>query len=389
MAEKDGSNTAVIDMGSSSIKVGLQGDDTPREVIPTIIGYPADLTAHIPGQDDSLEACCGSKALEAKGLLRLKYPINRGMCETKDDLDNLGKILHSAHNEALAISPDETQFLITVPVLTSWNHLKNLSTFYLEECKSPAVSFHNQGVLTMMGLYARTTGVFVDCGHGVTQTVPIFNGYALPCAMQRLNLAGADLDEYMRRLLMQEGRAFETGAERVLVRDIKESGSVFVSEEAFKAATSAPPKPQAVKLPDGSKIDLDMTLTNSQAMCAEALFNPEIVGRQMGGIQHSVVAAINACPMDIRRELFKDVHTSGGTSMLEGFGDRLAAEIAKLVPHAKNLKVNEKETRQNAVFQGAAKMAEVGEVDENFWITSKEYAEHGENIVYRKGRGLL
>ena len=388
MAEKE-ANVAVVDLGTSSIKVGLQGDDTPRDIIPTVVGYPAGLTAHIPGQDDSLEACCGSKALEAKGLLRLKYPLRRGVCETKEDLENLGKVLKVAHYDSLSISPDETNFVITVPALCSWKHLKNITNHYLEECKAPSIAFHNQGVLTMMGLYARTTGVFVDCGHGMTQTVPIFGGYALPCAMQRTNLAGADLDDYMRRLLMQEGRTFETGAERALVREIKESGSVFVSDEEFNMATSKPIDPKPVELPDGSKVKLKMSLTQSQAMCAEALFNPEIIGRQMGGIQHSVVSAIEACPMDIRGELVKDIHVSGGTSMLEGFGERLNAEIQKLLPHADGLKVHEKETRQMAVFQGAAAMAEVGEQDENFWITSKEYSEHGENIVYRKGRGLL
>jgi len=380
---------AVIDLGSYSIKVGLEGDDSPRDVIPNVIGYPASLTAHIPGQDDALEACCGSKALEARGLLRLSYPMKRGACETKEDADNLGKVLETVHNDFLAVSPDETNFLITVPTLSSWLHLKSVTKHYMENLKAPSVSFHNQGVLAMMGLYARTTGVFVDCGHGSTQVVPIFGGYALPCAMQRTNLAGADLDDYLRRLLMQEGRAFETGAERALVTEIKESGCVYVSEEAFKKDTSKPPEPQQVKLPDGSKIQLNMSVSQSQAMCAEALFNPEIIGRQMGGIQDTVLAAINACPMDIRSELFKDVHTSGGTSMLEGFGERLNAELKRIAPHVKEIKVHEKETRQNAVFLGAAKMAEVGEIDENFLITSKEYAEHGENIVYRKGNGLF
>ena len=386
MAEK-AETTAVIDIGSSFIKCGLQGDDSPREIIPTVVGTPASLTAHIPGQDDSLESAVGNKVLESAGLLRIDNPVKRGQCESKKDQENLGKILNQIHEEALAVSTDETNFMLTVPTLASWNHLKALTSYYMEESKAPSICYHNQGVLSMMGLYARTTGIFCDIGHGVTQVAPIFNGYGLPCAAQRSHLGGADLDAYFRRLLFKEGRGFETSAELITVRKIKENG-ISCSDVPF-ATGSKMPEPTKVKLPDGSSVELDMTLTASQMMCSEVLFNPELVGRQMPGIHETIYSAIQACPMDIRRELFTDIHISGGTSMIDGLGSRLQSELTKLAPYCKELKVVEKETRQNAVFLGAAAMAEVGEYDDNFWITSKEFAEHGANIVYRKGRGLF
>ena len=123
-------------------------------VFSQIHSHVFDAQAHIPGQDDSLESAVGNKVLESSGLLRIEHPVKRGQCETKKDQENLGKILNQIHEEALAISTDETNFMLTVPTFASWNHLKALTSFYMEESKAPSICYHNQGVLSMMGLYA-------------------------------------------------------------------------------------------------------------------------------------------------------------------------------------------------------------------------------------------
>jgi actin len=69
-------------------------------------------------------------------------------------------------------------------------------------------------IQAVLALYSsgRTTGLVLDSGAGVTHTVPIYEGYALPHAVERNNFAGDAINKYLHSLLDEAGIKFSYSA---------------------------------------------------------------------------------------------------------------------------------------------------------------------------------
>lgn len=72
-----------------------------------------------------------------------------------------------------------------------------------EEFKVQKLYLGNQAVLSLFAT-GRTTGTVVDCGEGITHAVPIYEGYALPHATQKIGVAGRDLTEWLKHLIIEK-----------------------------------------------------------------------------------------------------------------------------------------------------------------------------------------
>ncbi|MFW9939496.1 MAG: actin, cytoplasmic 2 [Candidatus Thorarchaeota archaeon] len=366
----------VLDNGTGISKNGFGGEDQPRSVFPTVIGKPKYGNIMPDVKDYSREWYIGEEAMELKGIMNLQFPIEHGVVE---DWPAMERIWHYTFYTDLRIDPSEFPVLLTEAPLNPRLNREKMTEIMFETFNVPAMYIATQAVLS---LYAsgRTTGCVVDIGDGVSHVVPIFEGFALTHAIQRINLAGRDVTYYLRRLLRQGGYTFDSSAEKQTVRDIKEK-LCYVAldpEKEIMLSKRISGMQKSYMLPDGETINLGI----ERFLAPESLFNPSVLGKELDPLDDIIVKTISDCEVDLRREFYSNIVLSGGSTMFPGIKERLTKEIKEQIPDSVDVRIISPPERMYFVWIGGSILSSLKSMHK-MWVTRRDFKEMGPEVIHR------
>eukprot|EP00439_Symbiodinium_sp_Y106_P021299 s1350_g2.t1 len=364
----------VLDNGSGSVKVGYAGEVEPKVV------YNNMYTAVRASRHEPSKAA--TEALE-KSNARL-HVMDHGVVT---QWEGLVEVFQAALDEMKVHDPSQHPCLVTEAPFNPTVHREVLVEKLFEELRVPAVQVVHSGALA---LYAtdRRTGLVIEVGDGVAQTVPLFDSYVVTNAVQRRDFGGRDLTAYLGELLQRE-----LGYKEALADEVWWTQLQTVKERMCRVATQhAPvsrqdPVQQEYKLPDGKVLDWEQGLLSQ---CAEALFQPGQhlkLDEEAVGIHKMAAGSVLACGLDIQKSLANSVVLSGGSTLFPGMCQRVQEELQRLLPSAVKAKVTRVAKPTYAAFMGGSILASMPDLQRTF-MTRSEYLEYGASFIQSKSVSL-
>jgi len=373
----------VCDNGTGFVKVGYAGQNFPANIFPSMVGRPILRAEEAVSDTITLkEVMCGDEASEVLANLDVRYPVENGIVKNWEDMEHLWNY---TFYEKLQINPKENKILLTEPPQNPTRNRENLVQRMFETYEFGAVNVSIQAMLT---LYAQglLTGVVVDTGDGVTHVVPVWDGFVPSNLIRRLDVAGRHVTQYLIKLLLLRGYAFNRTADFDIVRQIKEKFCYVALDIAQERALAQETTclMETYTLPDGRVIKLG----RERFEAAEALFNPSLIDSEKGGMADMVFDMIQEAEIDTRADYYKHIVLSGGSSMYPGLPSRLEKDIRdrylKEVLKGNQermkkfkIKIEDPPRRKHMVFLGGSVLADIMKDRPEFWITKQDYDELG------------
>ncbi|EJD47684.1 actin-related protein [Auricularia subglabra TFB-10046 SS5] len=361
----------VIDNGSGTIKAGFAGQDHPKCFFPSFVGRPKH-TRVLAGALEG-DVFIGRRAQEFRGLLKIRYPMEHGIVVDWDDMERVWSWVYS---EELGTLSEEHPVLLTEAPLNPRRNRELTAQIFFDTFNVPAMYMSVQAVLALYSS-GRTTGIVLDSGDGVTHAVPVFEGFSMPHAIRRVDVAGRDVTDYLQLLLRKAGHHLHTTAEREVVRTIKEK-TCYVALSPGKEEKETQGRSESFTLPDGRAVQLGA----ERFRAPEILFNPELIGEEYAGVHQVVVDSINRVDLDLRKSLFSNVILSGGSTLYQGYGARLLNEVKKLALKDVKIKIYAPPERKYSTWIGGSILAGLNTF-KKMCVTAEEYQEDPD-IIHKK-----
>ena len=364
----------IVDLGSSSIKLGFNNEDNPKYELPSYIGETYEQIIYGKIIKNENNKYISSSCDELINNLKLYYPIKNGYFINPDDINIIFDYLFKKLGLNSAQDISTNNILITEPLFSFGKNKKNISEILFEKMNISSILFAPQPFLSFLGT-GKTTGTVLESGDMMTQTCVIIDGYPIPKTFLRFNYGGKNVTDYLFNLLRKKGYFNNNRNNYEIVKKIKEKFSCTrdykeekESEENF-----------SYELPDETKI----IIGEERRFCPYSIFDEKLLGKENLKMDKMICNSINNADINLSLKLYEDILLSGGNTLIKGFRETLYKDIQS--NFNKNIKVRlyTPKNPQNCCWIGG-KVISSNNNFKNMWITKEEWKEKGEKILQEK-----
>ena len=414
MENEDSNPVIVLDNGSGYLKAGFSNQSSPDICIPALVGREIlrygekidlnkiketkrkseqkKLIKQMIKEHHLKEIMIGDEIIGFRSLLELSHPVSEGIITDEEDLYRLWD--YTLSQKLKIEDPSDKKIIVTEAPLNPLNNKIKICEILFEKIGVGAINIEPQAKCSLFA-EGIDTGIVLDSGDGVTHCIPVSDGAILKHSIERMDIAGRHITEYLVRLLQKKGYAFNSSADFDFVRELKEK-YCFISndiESDRKLERQTTFYNSYHLLPDETRI----RISDEKFEAPEILFNPSLIGKEYDGIPYMMMKSINKCPIDCRVGLYSGIVLSGANTLFPGFASRVENEIKKLYKQTalklakeKKIKINinviDSPKRKYSVFIGASIIANHYNDPENedYWITRDEWLDCEDKGTYTK-----
>jgi len=312
----------IVDIGSAYVKVGFAGETDPTYIFPCITGKRKYKSVMVDAGTQMQDVYVGDAAMKLRGVLNLNHPIQRSAIT---DWDEYYEILNHAFYTLLRINNTQNHPIIYIESISEQQDIREYIARVLFETHqfhsilmipSPILSSFSVGL---------TTALVIESGDGITWIVPIINGQIIYRAIQRLDLAGIDINHNLESLLMREGITISSSGSSEIIRQIKEEYCYFVLDPDNPGKLG---EKVEYPLPDGSMIEIPPHILFK---APEVMFDPSMIGSNSPSLPEAIIKCLESIEKPYWGDLLTHIVLSGGNFLHTGFKERLETELNSLL----------------------------------------------------------
>ena len=118
-------------------------------------------------------------------------------------MDHMENLWGHVFEHELNLEPKNINLLMTDSPFNSKKNKQDIAEIVFEKFKIKSMALMNTAVLSLFAT-GKTSGIVAEVGEGTAYACPVFEGYALPHAKQKLEIAGKDVTEELLSQLAKD-----------------------------------------------------------------------------------------------------------------------------------------------------------------------------------------